>query len=84
MAALGEKLHRHHRRLAVAVDGVTREYRAPYAFYDDRALSAAADTVFVMAWARTGRARRPGSISTLSLVSGVVGFLNTLQSAPAS
>ncbi len=79
VAALAEKLHRHHRRLAVAVDGVTREGPgAPYAFYDDRALSAAADTVFVMAWGTHWAGSAPGSISTLSLVSGVVGFLSTL------
>ncbi len=79
VAALAEKLHRHHRRLAVVVDGVTHEGPgAPYAFYDDRALSAAADTVFVMAWGTHWAGSAPGSISTLSLVSGVVGFLSTL------
>ena len=51
---------------------------APYAFYDDRALSASADTVFVMAWGTHWAGSAPGSISTLSLVSGVVGFLSTL------
>lgn len=79
VAALAEKLHRHHRRLAVVVDGVTHEGPgAPYAFYDDRALSASADTVFVMAWGTHWAGSAPGSISTLSLVSGVVGFLSTL------
>lgn len=79
VAALAERLHRHHRRLAVVVDGVTHEGPgAPYAFYDDRALSAAADTVFVMAWGTHWAGSAPGSISTLSLVSGVAGFLSTL------
>lgn len=79
VSALAEKLHRHHRRLAVVVDGVTHEGPgAPYAFYDDRALSAAADTVFVMAWGTHWAGSPPGAISTLSFVSGVVGFLRTL------
>jgi len=79
VAALAEKLHRHHRRLAVVVDGVTHEGPgAPYAFYDDRALSAAADTVFVMAWGTHWAGSPPGAISTLSYVTGVVGFLDTL------
>jgi len=79
VAALAEKLHRHHRRLAVVADGVTHEGAgAPYAFYDDRALSAAADTVFVMAWGTHWAGSPPGAISTLSYVSGVVAFLRTL------
>jgi spore germination protein YaaH len=79
VAALAEKLHRHHRRLAVVVDGVTHEGPgAPYGFYDDRSLSASADTVFVMAWGTHWANSPPGAISTLSFVSGVVGFLSTL------
>jgi spore germination protein len=79
VAALAEKLHRHQRRVAVAVDGVTREGPgAPNAFYDDRALSAAADTVFVMAWGTHWAGSAPGAISTLSYVSGVAAFLRTL------
>ncbi len=79
VAALAEKLHRRHRRLAVVVDGVTHEGPgAPYAFYDDRALSASADTVFVMAWGTHWATSPPGAISTLSFVSAVVGFLRTL------
>ncbi len=79
VASLAEKLHRHHRRLAVVVDGVTHEGPgAPYAFYDDRALSAAADTVFVMAWGAHWAGSQPGAISTLPFVNAVVSFLATL------
>jgi len=76
---LARALHAHHRRLAVAVDGVTREGPgAPFAFYDDRALSAAADTVFVMAWGTHWAGSPPGPITNPSYVAGVVSFLKTL------
>ncbi|HTY98064.1 MAG TPA: glycosyl hydrolase family 18 protein [Solirubrobacteraceae bacterium] len=79
VSELGQKLHRLHRRLAVAVDGVTHEGPgAPNSFYDDRALSEAADTVFVMAWGTHWEGSSPGAISTLSFVGGVVAFLRTL------
>ena len=79
VSELGQKLHRLHRRVAVVVDGVTHEGPgAPYSFYNDRALSEAADTVFAMAWGTHWEGSSPGAISTLSFVSGVVGFLRTL------
>jgi len=79
VSELGQKLHGLHRRLAVVVDGVTHEGPgAPNSFYDDRALSEAADTVFAMAWGTHWEGSSPGAISTLSFVTGVVAFLRTL------
>ena len=62
VAALAARLHAEGRKLAVDVVGVTREAvpRPASGFYDDRALAAVADTVFVMAGAPTGKAPGPG------------------------
>jgi spore germination protein YaaH len=79
VGALAGALHAHHRRLTMVVDGVTREGPgAPNAFYDDRALSASADTVFVMAWGTHWAGSAPGAITTLPYVEGVVKYLSTL------
>ena len=79
VSELAARLHSHHRRLAVVVDGVTGEGPgSPFAFYDDRALSAAADSVFVMAWGTHWAASAPGAITTLPFVAGVVRFLSAL------
>jgi spore germination protein YaaH len=82
VAALAQRLHRHHRKLTVVADGVTHEGPgAPFSFYDDRALAAVADTVFVMAWGTHWAGSAPGAISTLSYVGGVVRFLQSLPNS---
>jgi spore germination protein YaaH len=77
--ALAARLHAEHRRLAVDVDGVAREdpHRATY-FYDDRALAAAADTVFVIAWGVHWERSAPGPIAPLPYVEAVARRLSTL------
>jgi spore germination protein YaaH len=69
---LAARLHAAHRELAVDVDGVLREApgHATY-FYDDRALAAVADTVFVMAWGVHWERSAPGPIAPLPYVEGV-------------
>jgi spore germination protein YaaH len=79
VTALAQRLHPHNRKLTVVADGVTHEGPgAPFAFYDDRALAAVADNVFVMAWGTHWAGSGPGALSTLAYVGGVVRFLQTL------
>lgn len=85
VAELGGRLHAHHRRLAVVVDGVeheeARDARISTGFYDDRALSAAADTVFVLAWGTHWEGSTPGPISSLGYVEGVARYVSSLPNA---
>jgi spore germination protein len=79
VAALAARLHALGKRLAVDVDGVLREdpRHATY-LYDDRALAAAADTVFVMAWGPHWEGSAPGPIAPLTFVRGVARRLASL------
>ncbi len=83
VAALAVRLHAEGRKLAVDVVGVTREAvpRPAVGFYDDRALSAAADTVFVMAWGPHWEGSGPGPIAPLSFVRGVARYVASLRHA---
>jgi spore germination protein YaaH len=82
VATLAARLHAAGRELAVDVDGVLREdpRRATY-LYDDRALAAAADTVFVMAWGVHWERSGPGAIAPLSYVRAVARRLAGLPHA---
>ncbi len=82
VGALAARLHAAHRKLAVDVDGVTHEdpRRATY-LYDDAAIAAAADTVFVMAWGIHWERSAPGPIAPLRYVEGVARRLSTLPHA---
>jgi spore germination protein len=82
VAALAARLHALGRRLAVDVDGVLREdpRRATY-LYDDRALAATADTVFVMAWGSRWEGSTPGPLAPPSFVQGVARRLASLPHA---
>ncbi len=82
VAALAARLHAAARKLAVDVDGVLREdpRRATY-LYDDRAIAAAADTVFVMAWGVHWERSGPGPIAPLAYVQGVARRLAGLPHA---
>lgn len=81
--ALARRLHAEHRRLAVDVVGVTGEPvpRPAAGFYNDRALSANADTVFVMAWGAHWEGSAPGPIAPLPYVRGVARFVASLPYA---
>jgi spore germination protein len=80
VAALASRLHAARRRLAVDVVGVTHESipRPAAGFYDDRALSTAADTVLVMAWGAHWEGSAPGPLAPLSFVRRVAGRLASL------
>jgi spore germination protein YaaH len=83
VAALAARLHAEGRKLAVDVVGVMREAvpRPAAGFYDDRALAAAADTVFVMAWGPHWEGSGPGPIAPLSFVRGVARYVASLPHA---
>jgi spore germination protein YaaH len=83
VAALAARLHAEGRKLAVDVVGVTHEAvpRPAAGFYDDRALAAAADTVFVMAWGLHWEGSGPGPIAPLSFVRGVARYVASLPHA---
>jgi spore germination protein len=81
--ALARRLHGEGRRLAVDVVGVTGEPvpRPAAGLYDYRALSAAADTVFVMAWGVHWEGSGPGPIAPLAYVRGVARYVASLPYA---
>jgi len=80
--ALAKTLHRDGRRLSVDVDGVAREDASIGAgFYDDRALVAAADYVFVMAWGTHWEGSGPGPIAPIPYVAAVAKRLASLPDA---
>jgi spore germination protein YaaH len=83
VAALALRLHAEGRRLAVDVVGVTREStpRPAAGLYDDRALSAYADTVFVMAWGPHWEGSAPGPLAPLAFVRGVARYVASLPHA---
>jgi spore germination protein len=82
VATLARNLHTHHRRLSVAIDGVSHEDATiSTGFYDDRALSAAADTVFVMAWGAHWAGSTPGPIAPLDNVQAVSRYVASLPNA---
>ena len=82
VSALAARLHARHRRLAVVVDGVERENgRISTGFYDDRALSAVADTVFVLAWGTHWEESAPAPIASLGYVNGVARYVASLPNA---
>lgn len=82
VAELARRLHALGRRLSVVVAGVTREdpRRATY-LYDERALGALADEVFVMAWGEHWEGSGPGPIAPLAWVRRVARFTATLPHA---
>jgi spore germination protein YaaH len=82
VAEAAARLHALGRRLSVVVDGVRSEdpRRATY-LYDERALGALADEVFVMAWGAHWEGSAPGPIAPLSWVRQVARFVASLPYA---
>jgi len=79
---LAAMLHARHRRLTVVVVGLRGEEPARQgAFYDYRAISAAADHVFVLAWGTHWAGSGPGPIASLEYVRAVVGYVASLPNA---
>ncbi len=82
VAALAARLHLAGRRLAVDVAGVTSELpRRQTYLYDDPALAALADTVFVMAWGVHWERSAPGPLAPLPYVRAVAARLRRLPHA---
>lgn len=82
VTVLARLLHARGRRLAVDVVGVDHEDPTNgTGFYDDRAIVAASDYVFVMAWGAHWAGSRPGPIAPLSYVSAVARHLASLPHA---
>ncbi len=81
--ALARRRHGEGRRLAVDVVGVTGEPvpRPAAGLYNYRALSANADTVFVMAWGVHWEGSGPGPIAPLAFVQGVARYVASLPYA---
>jgi spore germination protein len=83
VVALAHWLHAHHRKLSVVVDGVSSENASiSTGFYDDRALGAVADSVFVLAWGAHWAGSQPGPIAPLAYVAAVARYLRSLPNAP--
>jgi spore germination protein YaaH len=82
VSSLARWLHARHKKLAVVVDGVTVDNPAvSTGFYDDRALGAMADSVFVMAWGAHWAGSSPGPIAPLAYVSAVARYVKSLPTA---
>jgi spore germination protein YaaH len=82
VATLAGELHAHGKKLAVDVDGVTHEdAQVATGLYDDRALAAVADYVFVIAWGTHWEGSVAGPIAPLSFVAGVAAYLASLPNA---
>jgi spore germination protein YaaH len=80
--ALAARLHAIHERLAVVVDGVGQDDPSrSTGFYDDRALAAVADTVFVLAWGAHWEGSTPGAIAPLGAASETAAYLASLPNA---
>lgn len=82
VAALARRLHRLGKKLSVVVDGVTGEDpAASTGFYDDRAIAAAADSVFVLAWGTHWEGSAPGPIAPRGYVEAVARYVASLPHA---
>jgi spore germination protein len=82
VAALAQKLHSHRKKLTVVVDGVSSENLAvSTGFYDYRALSAAADWIFVLAWGAHWEGSAPGPIAPLAEAEAVAAYISSLPNA---
>lgn len=82
VTTLARALHARNRRLSVDVVGVTHDNPAiSTGFYDDRALAAVADYVFVMAWGTHWAGSAAGPIAPLSFVARVARYVASLPHA---
>jgi spore germination protein len=79
VSQLAGQLHAAGRRLTVVVDGVTHEDpRRSTGFYDDRALAAVADNVFVLAWGSHWMGSASGPLAPLPWVRQVATYFASL------
>jgi spore germination protein YaaH len=82
VTALAARLHGMHKKLSVVVVGVSEDDpRRSTGFYDDRALAALADSVFVLAWGAHWEGSAPGPIAPLGAASETAAYLASLPNA---
>jgi spore germination protein YaaH len=82
VATLAGRLHALHKKLAVVVDGVGEDNpNISTGFYDDAALAASADTVFVLAWGAHWERSVPGPIAPLATATATASYLASLPNA---
>jgi spore germination protein YaaH len=82
VTALAKRLHAMHKKLSVVVVGVSEDDpQRSTGFYDDRALAALADTVFVLAWGAHWEGSAPGPIAPLGAASATAAYLASLPNA---
>jgi spore germination protein YaaH len=82
VAALASRLHAMRKKLSVVVVGVSEDNpRRSTGFYDDRALAALADTVFVLAWGAHWEGSAPGPIAPLAAASATALYLASLPNS---
>jgi spore germination protein YaaH len=82
VAALAARLHHMHKKLSVVAVGVSvDDPRRSTGFYDDRALSALADTVFVLAWGAHWERSASGPIAPRDQVAAIARYLASLPGA---
>jgi spore germination protein YaaH len=79
VAALARRLHALHKKLSLVVVGVGEDdLKRSTGFYDDRALVALVDSVFVLAWGAHWEGSGPGPIAPLGAAIAVVSYLGSL------
>ena len=82
VSALAQRLHALGKRLTVVVDGVSEDDPASSTgFYDDRALAALADSVFVLAWGAHWQGSAPGPIAPPGAAAATASYLASLPDA---
>lgn len=82
VATLAASVHALHKRLSVVVDGVSEDNASrSTGFYDDRALAALADSVFVLAWGAHWQGSAPGPIAPLDAAAATASYLASLPNA---
>jgi len=79
VAALARRLHALHKKLSLVVVGVGQDDpKRSTGFYDDRALAALADGVFVLAWGAHWEGSGPGPIAPLGAALATASYLASL------
>lgn len=82
VTTLAERLHAVGKKLSVVVDGIgAGDQSVSGGFYDDRALAAVADSVFVLAWGAHWQDSSPGPIAPLPAASATAAYLASLPNA---
>jgi spore germination protein YaaH len=82
VTTLAARLHAMHKKLSLVVVGVSEDDpKRSTGFYDDRALAALADTVFVLAWGAHWEGSAPGPIAPLGAASETAAYLASLPNA---